>query len=97
MAAPPATKATNASAAAQVAAKTAKHAVNPAAPTSANHAAALNTNAMQKTSNVVLATAAHPKTQPVADQSTTAIKALHVALVPRKTMMGPTIISVPLE
>ncbi|KAL3713665.1 hypothetical protein TMatcc_002368 [Talaromyces marneffei ATCC 18224] len=67
VAAPPATKATNASAAAQVAAKTAKHAVNPAAPTSANHAAALNTNAMQKTSNVVLATAAHPKTQPKND------------------------------
>lgn len=89
-----ATKATNAAAAAQAAAKTPKHAANPAVPTPANPAVVLNTSATALTSNAALATAARPRTQPVADQNTTARQGQRVVLVPSRTMMGPMIISV---
>lgn len=88
------TKATNAAAVAQAAAKTPKHAVNPAVLTPASPAAALNTNATARTSNAVPAMAVRPRTQLVADLSITARQAQHVVSVHRKTMMGRTIISV---
>lgn len=89
-----ATKAINAAAAVQAAAKTPKHAANPAVPTPVNPAAALNTNATALTNNAVLEMVVRQRTQPVADQSITARQAQRVVLVLRKTMMGPMIISV---
>lgn len=89
-----ATKATNAAAAVQAAAKMPKHAANLAVPTPVNRVAVLNINATALTSNAVPAMGVRQRTQPVADLSITARLAQRVVLVPRKTMMGPMIISV---
>jgi hypothetical protein len=89
-----ATKAINAAAAAQAAAKTPKHAANLAAPTPANRVVVLNINATAPTSNAVPEMGVRQRTQPVADQSITARQEQRVVLVPRKMMMGPMIISV---
>ncbi|RAO67439.1 uncharacterized protein BHQ10_003451 [Talaromyces amestolkiae] len=74
------TKATNAAAVAQAAAKTPKLAANPAVLTPANPAAALNTNATTRTSNAVPAMAVRPRTQLVADLSTTCLDTLYLDL-----------------